>query len=407
MTDALSSVIEAAGDADFHRELSDWLDRNLPEGWGTSSFRMPRGADARRQVLLDLQRRMAEDRWVGIHWPEEFGGRSATLAQQVTYHAELVRRNVPQLPGHRGITIVGPTLVKHGTPEQQARFIDRIRFGDDLWAGGFSEPGAGSDLASLRTRARIDGDRVVVNGQKIWTSSAEWCNWIYTLVRTDPTAPKHEGISVLLIPLDSEGITVRPIRQMTGQANFNEVFFDDVTVPVDNFVGPVNHGWQVNRTTLSHEHFTLFIGAQARYARTVDALVRLAAETEDRDLRADTPLIRNRVARQWAISQLLLVNGMRNVARVQAGGSPGPEGSIMKVFGQESEKALFELALDVVGGAGVLDRGATGAVDRGKWLFGYLGSRAATIGGGTSEIHLSKIGESVLGLPRDLWADTD
>lgn len=404
---ALATVVEAAGDREILDEFSTWLDENLPPGWGTPGFKMPRDPERRRALLLDLQSRMAEARWVGIHWPSEFGGRDANLAQQVAYHAELVRRGVPQLPGHRGVTIVGPTLIRHGTPEQQQRFIGRIRSGEDLWAGGFSEPGAGSDLASLRTRGVIEGDTVRVNGQKIWTSSATWCNWIYTLVRTNVDAPKHEGISVVLIPLDSPGVTIRPIRQITGSADFNEIFFDNVVVPVENILGPVDAGWTVNRTTLSHEHFTLFIGAQARYARTVDALIDGVLERNDLVDEVDRTRVRNRLARHWSVSQLLLINGLRNVARVQAGGDPGAEGSITKVYGQESEKELFELALDIVGPRGVLDRAAHNAPDRGKWLFGYLSSRAATIGGGTSEIHRNKIAENVLGLPRDITADAE
>jgi alkylation response protein AidB-like acyl-CoA dehydrogenase len=400
---SLSVVVEVAGDAAFLDELSGWLDANLPDGWGTPDHRLPRDPAARRASLIELQTRMARGRWVGIHWPEEFGGRSASLAQQITYHAELVRRGVPQLPGHRGITIVGPTLIRHGTTEQQQRFIDRIRTGEDLWAGGFSEPEAGSDLAALRTRGEISGDVVRINGQKIWTSSARWCNWIYTLVRTNPSVPKHEGISVVLVPLDSPGITVRPIRQIQGVADFNEVYFDDVEVPTDNILGAVDAGWSVNRTTLSHEHFTLFVGAQARYARTVDSVIDgVLRRGLVNDGGGAAARVRVRLAREWATSQLLLTNGLRNVARVQSGGEPGPEGSIMKIFGQEAEKGLFELALDLLGPDAVLDRGALGAIDGGKWLFGYLASRAATIGGGTSEIHRSKIGENVLGLPRDM-----
>jgi alkylation response protein AidB-like acyl-CoA dehydrogenase len=405
---SIDTIIEAAGDQEFHRELSTWLDKHLPEGWGTPEFRLPRGPAERRDFLRGLQATMAEGNWVGIHWPVEFGGRSATLAQQIIFNAELAARAVPPPPGHRGLTIVGPTLIKHGTPEQQDRFLERIRHGQDLWAGGFSEPGAGSDLAGLRTRGEIVGDTVVVNGQKIWTSSAHWCNWIYTLVRTDQAAPKHFGISVVAIPLDSPGITVRPIRNMAGTQEFNEVFFDDVTVPVGNIIGPVDGGWQVNRTTLSHEHFTLFIGAQVRYSRSLDQIIDLACchTGPDGSRPASDPATRVRLARAWANSQLLLINGMRNVAKVQAGGNPGPEGSISKLFGQESEKELFELAIDITGPAGVLDRGADGAPDRGKWQYGYLSARAATIGGGTSEIHKNKIAEAILGLPRDLWADS-
>ncbi|MFC4944316.1 acyl-CoA dehydrogenase [Pseudonocardia sp. GCM10023141] len=404
---ATSVAAGSIADREFQEELRSWLDENLPAGWGTPHFRLPPEPAERRAFLRDLQAIFATGGWVGIHWPKEFGGRSATLPQQLIFNSELVDRAVPQMPGHRGLTIVGPTLIKHGTDEQRVRFLERIRCGADLWAGGFSEPEAGSDLAGLRTQAMIDGDRVIVNGQKIWTSGAHFCDWIYTLVRTDPRRPRHEGISVVAIPLDTPGIRIQPIRQMNGVSGFNEVFFDDVEVPLDNIIGDVNAGWRVNRTTLSHEHFTLFIGSQARFARSLDDIIGLATSTRATNgaPRSDDLHVRNRLARAWTDSRLIRINGMRNVARVQAGAAPGPEGSIAKVFGQEAEKRLFELAIDVTGPAGVLDRGAVAAVGRGKWQFGYLGARAATIGGGTSEIHKNKISEGILGLPRDLGVD--
>jgi alkylation response protein AidB-like acyl-CoA dehydrogenase len=405
----MTAMIEALGDHEFRDELRTWLDEHLPTEWSEPGFRFPRDSKDRLAVLRDWQAEMASGNWVGIHWPVEYGGRNASLSQLIAYNVELVERGVPQLPGHRGLTIVGPTLIKHGTPDQQARFLDRVRTGADLWAGGFSEPEAGSDLAGLRTQGVIDGDSIIINGQKIWTSQAHQCNWIFTLVRTDPAAAKHQGISVVLIPLDSPGITIRPIRRMSGQAEFNEVFFDDVRVPIENILGPVNGGWQVNRTTLSHEHSTLFIGAQVRYARSLADIVKLAktATGYDGTPAVDDPALRSRIARSWATSQLLLVNGLRNVAKVKRGESPGPEGSIMKVFGQEAEKAQFELAIDIAGPAGLLDRGAGGAIGKGKWVYGYLAARAATVGGGTSEIHKNKIGEQVLGLPRDASSEPE
>jgi alkylation response protein AidB-like acyl-CoA dehydrogenase len=405
----IDAIVDATGEAEFHDELRTWLDEHLPKGWGTPAFRLPRDATERREYLRGWQAEMAADNWVAINWPIEFGGRNASLAQQIVYNAELAERSVPPLPGHRGITIVGPTLIKHGTPDQQAKFLDRIRRADDLWSGGFSEPDAGSDLASLRTRGEVDGEQMIINGQKIWTSSAHFSDWIYVLLRTDPTAEKHHGISVVVMPLDTPGITIRPIRQMTGASGFNEVFFEDVTIPMTNLIGPLNQGWQVNRTTLAHEHFTNFIGAQVRYSRSLDQIMRLACETTSPTgtARAHDPLLRNRMARAWANGQLLMVNGMRNAVKLQAGDDPGPEGSIAKLFGQESEKELFQLAIDIAGPAGVLDRGALGTPEKGKWLYGYLGARAATIGGGTSEIHKNKIGEKVLGLPRDLWGDAE
>jgi alkylation response protein AidB-like acyl-CoA dehydrogenase len=402
----LGSIVDAAGEDEFRQELCTWLDANVPAEWSRKGFRFPADERDRVAVLRDWQAQMASGRWVGLHWPVEFGGRAATLTQQIVYNAELTARGLPALPGHRGLTIVGPTVIKHGTPEQQERFLSRIRFGQDLWAGGFSEPEAGSDLASLRTRAIISGDEVVINGQKIWTSSAHWCDWIFTLVRTDPTAEKHRGISVVLVPLDSPGITVRPIRQITGDAHFNEVFFEDVTVPIENVLGPVNHGWEVNRTTLSHEHFTLFIGTQVRFARSLKRLIDDAARLESPRGRSrlDDAVIRNRIARAWGDSQLLLVNGLRNIAGVTAGDGPGAAGSISKLFGQEAQQGLFDLAIDVIGPAALLSAGASDRSSAGRWQQGYLSARAATIGGGTSEIHRNKLAENALGLPRDIWA---
>jgi alkylation response protein AidB-like acyl-CoA dehydrogenase len=405
----LDQIVDAAGEDEFRHELCTWLDANVPAEWSRKGFRFPAEERERVAMLRGWQAQMASGRWVGLHWPVQYGGRDATLAQQIVYNAELTARSLPALPGHRGLTIVGPTLIKHGTPEQRQRFLPRIRSGQDLWAGGFSEPEAGSDLASLRTRAVIDGDQVVINGQKIWTSSAHWCDWIFTLVRTDPAADKHNGISVVMVPLDAPGITVRPIRQITGGAGFNEVFFDEVTVPTENILGPVNRGWQVNRTTLSHEHFTLFIGTQVRFARVLQNLIDAVASLEDAHgrRRLDDQVTRNRIARAWATSQLLLVNGLRNVAGVTAGDGPGPEGSISKLFGQEAQQALYDLAIDLIGPAALLNQGGPDLPSSGRWQLGYLSARAATIGGGTSEVHRNKLAEGALGLPRDLWASED
>ena len=408
MTD-FGYLLDTAADTEFRAEFRAWLDEHLPSGWGHADSAVPRDPRDRRAFLRDWQAEMARDRWVAIHWPAEHGGRGATLAQQVVFASELATRGIPQILGHRGLSIVGPTLIRHGTAEQKDRFLERIRYGQDLWASGFSEPSGGSDLAALRTRGDVRDDHLIVNGQKIWTSSAHWCNWIYTLVRTDPGAPKHHGISAIAVPLDSPGITVRPIRQITGNAGFNEVFFDDVVVPIGNVIGPVNSGWQVNRTTLSHEHFTLFIAAHARQSSSLDKIISLAADTKGPSgrSRSEDPMLRNRIARAWCKTQVLMINGLRNVARIEGGSDPGPEGSISKLFGQEAQKELFELAIDVCGSAGVLDRGADGAIGRGRWLYGYLSSRAATIGGGTSEIHRSKIAENVLGMPKDSGREAD
>lgn len=395
-----SSELEA-----FRAELVAWLDENLPEGFGTPEFRMPKGAEARREFLRDLQRRMAEGRWLAIHWPAEHGGRDATIEQQIVYHAELARRGVPRPLGHIGLNMCGPTIIRHGTKEQQERFLRPMLEGREIWCEGFSEPGAGSDLAGVRTRGRIEGDELVIDGQKTWTTGAHYAQWMFALVRTDPEAPKHEGLSFVLVPMDAPGVTVRPIERISRDADINEVFLDGVRVPLSNVVGPLHGGWKVARTTLSHERYTHFLASQIGFRRTFDQIVALAKRPDPLGRRpADRPEIRAALAHKWITSHLIRIHGLRNIASVKAAGVPGPEGAIMKVYGQEEEKHLYELALSLHGAFGLLDRGSPLAPDRGKWVFGYLRTRASTIAGGTSEIQRNIIAERVLGMPRDPWA---
>jgi alkylation response protein AidB-like acyl-CoA dehydrogenase len=390
------------GETEFRGELESWLDANLPPGWGTSAFRTPSGS-RRRDFLREWQAKLADNRWVGIHWPSEHGGRDASIVQQVIYHSVMTSRRAPHIIGNRGLSVTGPTIIVHGTDEQKALFLPRILRADDLWCTGFSEPNAGSDLASLRTSARVDGDQLVVNGSKIWTSDATFGDWMYTLVRTDSSSNKHQGITCVLIPLDAEGVTVRPIRRMTGAEGFAQVFLDEVHVPLNLVVGPIDQGWGVARTSLAHEHYTNFLAAQIRFARSGDEVLELARHVSDVTgrPRIEEPWIRGALARQWAVAQLIRVNGLRNVGRVLADGEPGPEGSIMKLFGQEAEKDLHELAIDILGPYGTLDRGAKDAVAEGKWVYRYLSTRPSTIGGGTSDVQRNVIAEKVLGMPRD------
>jgi len=374
----------------FLDELRDWLDRHAT----------PQRLDEVKKGGLAAgrawQAEMAEGGWVGVHWPEAYGGRDASFTQQVLYHAELTARGLPRLVGNRGLTIVAPTLIKHGSAFHR-ELLEPTRRADVLWSTAFSEPGAGSDLASLQTRGVVDGDHLVITGTKIWTSAAHVSDWLYALIRTGPQHPKHDGISCVVLPLKIDGLTIQPIRLNNGAHHFNQLFFDGVRIPLTHVVGPLNEGWRkVNRTTMAHEHFTNFLGTHASYANVIEHILRRLGEREveagvDHDLR-------RRAAMSWITVQLLRLNGMRNVVRIQAGEDPGAEGSIQKVLGQEEERRLFELALDVMGPAGL----ATS-----RWGRAYLSSRAATIGGGTSEIHRNKLAERVLGLPRDLWADDD
>lgn len=381
--------IPSGEDEAFIEPFRAWLDENVT---AERAKALKRAGMAERRAW---QGELADAGWAALHWSKTAGGREASFTQQVLYYAEMTRRGLPPLPGNRGLMLVGPTLIAHGS-ERQKQLLAPTRRADILWAGGFSERGAGSDLASLRTRGEVDGDELVINGHKIWTSQAQIADWMYALIRTGPMHPKHAGISVVLIPMDSDGLEVRPIRRNNGDYHFNEVFFDNVRVPLDNIVGPMNDGWRINRTTMVGEHLTNFLGSQAAQAETVARIARTIAEREaqhgiDHDLRA-------RFASAWATTQIVKLHGLRNVARFTAGDNPGAEGSISKLVGQENEKELFELMVDAQGASGLEET---------RWTRAWLSTRASTIGGGTSEIHRNKLAERVLGMPRDPWADDE
>jgi alkylation response protein AidB-like acyl-CoA dehydrogenase len=374
-------------DEAFIEEFRAFLDANMP----SERVKELRSTEARRE----WQAQMAEGGWAGIHWPKAYGGRDATFTQQVLYYAELVKRGFPAFPGNRGLMLIGPTLIAHGN-ETTRKLVEPTRRADLMWAGGFSERGSGSDLASLRTKGVIDGDELVIDGHKIWTSQAQYADWIYALIRTGPLVPKHAGISVVLIYMKSKGVEVRPIRRNTGDFHFNEVFFDAVRVPLSHVVGELNDGWRVNRTTMVGEHLTNFLGTQAAQATTIRRITRALAEREART--GASAAMRRRLAEAWAVTNVVRLHGLRNVVRFTGGENVGAEGSIQKLAGQENDARLFELMTDIQGVTGLHD---------GAWARAYLSTRASTIGGGTSEIHRNKIAERVLGLPRDLWADED
>lgn len=391
-------------DAAFAAELSTWLDEHLPaihDNLASAS-----SAAEKHALSRNWQSQMAAGRWAAITWPPEFGGRAATARQQLLFYLTSAERRVPPLAGRIGINLCGPTLITHGTPEQQRRFLPPMLDGTELWCQGFSEPEAGSDLASLRTRGVIDGDQLVITGQKIWTSGAEVADWMFALVRTDPAAPKRQGISFVLVPMAANGVEVRPIRQISGDAGFNEVFLDEVRVPLTNVVGRLNDGWNVTRTTLANERAILFMGQQIALTATLRKAIAMAKTADPHGMRAaDDPHLRDQIAQAWIDVELVRLNGMRNLTRVLAGKDPGPEGAMSKLFGQHVEQHLHELALDLGGEFAILDRGAADAPNNGKWALGWLRTRASTIGGGTSEIQRNVLAERILGQPRDPWAD--
>jgi alkylation response protein AidB-like acyl-CoA dehydrogenase len=391
-------------DAAFAEEWTMWLDSHLPAVHEKFANTLK---DADKQALArEWQSQMAVGRWAAITWPPEFGGRADTPRQQLIFYLTSAERRVPPLAGRIGINLCGPTLIAHGNAEQQQRFLPPMLDGRHVWCQGFSEPGAGSDLASLRTRGVVDGDSLVITGQKIWTSGAQHADWMFALVRTDPEAPKRRGISFVLVPMTAGGVNVRPIRQISGDAGFNEVFLDEVRVPLNNVVGELNAGWNVTRTTLANERAILFMGQQMALTATLRKATAMAKKADPHGVRAaEDPHLRDRIAQAWIDVELVRLNGMRNLAKVLAGKEPGPEGAMSKLFGQYVEQHLHELALDLGGEFAVLDRGADDAPSRGKWALGWLRTRASTIGGGTSEIQRNVLAERILGQPRDPWAD--
>jgi len=387
-----------AEESQFQGELRSWLAVNVPKHWD----RMREEAlEERFDFLRKWQRKLFDAGWAGISWPKEYGGRGASLMQQVIFWQEMARAGAPPMANVLGLGLIGPTLIAFGTETQKKRFLEKILNAEEIWCQGFSEPNAGSDLASLQTEARLDGDHYVVNGQKVWTSYGWIADWCEVVVRTDPAAPKHKGLTVLLVDMKSPGVDVRPLRQMTGETEFNEVFFRDVGVPVANVVGKVNSGWDVAIGTLMHERGSFGAGLQIIYKRNMDRLIELS-HTVHRNGRptADDPIIRQKLAQCYAEIEIMRLNQMRAFSRISATGVPGPEGSIQKIFWSELNQRFQQVAQELLGPFGQLTAEDDHAIDRGIWSYGYLRTRGNTIEAGTSEIQRNIIGHFVLGLPR-------
>ena len=379
----------------FRAELRGWLAANHPG-------ETPRDLDRRLEFLRAWQRTMADARWAAPHWPAAYGGRDAGIVEQMIYHEELTVGRAPPLLGAIGIGLLGPTLILHGSDEQKERFLPAMLSGEHHWCQGFSEPNAGSDLASLSTRAEPGDGIFVVNGRKIWTSGAQIANWMFALVRTDTEAPKHEGISFLLIDMTSPGIEVRPITQISGESEFCEVTFTDVMVPAGNLVGGVNQGWSIAHTTLGHERATLFLGSSIRYERIVRELFALAgAANYQGETAIGDPEIRQELARALVEVSIMRYNGFRTLTAILRDGEPGPQSSISRLFVSLFEQRLHSAALRLQGPQGLLSRGSPHALEKGRWQRGYLRTRASTIGTGTAEIQRNIIAERVLGLPTE------
>jgi len=382
----------------FRNELRAWLEANIPTDW--SEWR-EKPLDESFPYLRVWQRKLYEGGWAAVSWPTEYGGRGATLMQQSIFWEEMARVNAPPMANALGLGLIGPTIIAYGTNSQKQRHVPKILSAEEIWCQGFSEPNAGSDLASLQTEARLDGDHYVVNGQKVWTSYGWVGDWCELVVRTDTTASKHKGLTVLLVDMKSPGVEVRPLRQMTGESEFNEIFFRDVRVPVENVLGKVNDGWNVAVSTLMHERGAYGARLVLTFKSNINRLIELS-RTVLRNGRpaAQDPIIRQELAQCFAEVEIMRVNQLRAFSRISASGVPGPEGSIQKLFWSELNQRIQQLAQEILGPYGQLLAGDPHAVERGAWSYGYLRSRGNTIEAGTSEVQRNIIGHFVLGLPR-------
>jgi alkylation response protein AidB-like acyl-CoA dehydrogenase len=384
----------------FRKEFRDWLAANLPPELCLDDPADDRVASDREtfERRRQWQRTMHAAGWVGITWPKEHGGRGAGLIERVIWDEEYAAARAPVLPGAMGLFLIGPTILQWGTAEQKRRHLPAILSGDEIWCQGFSEPGAGSDLASLRTRAVDHGDHFVVDGQKVWTSGAHFAHWIILLARTNPDVPKHQGISCFLVPMDSPGITVRPLVLLTGHRHFNEVFFSDVVVPKAALLGPLDQGWKVSTTTLMHERHS----AGARNPiQQVARLVALARTLEiDGRPAWENPVIRQRLAQLAIDCEAMRLTRYRNLTRMIRGEPPGPEGSILKLSGSELGVRIADAAGELLGMHALVNTPTPAVPDAPRWFNRLLAARQYTISAGTSEIQRNILGERVLGLPK-------
>jgi alkylation response protein AidB-like acyl-CoA dehydrogenase len=382
----------------FRDELRAWLEVNVPKDW----------AEWREKPLEEAfphmrawQRKLHEDRWAAVSWPKEYGGRSATLMQQAIFWEEMARAEAPPMANALGLGLIGPTIIAYGSDAQKKRFIPKILSAEEIWCQGFSEPNAGSDLAGLQTEARLDGDDYVVNGQKVWTSFGIFGNWCELVVRTDPNVPKHKGLTVLLVDMSSPGVDVRPLRQMTGESEFCELFFRDVRVPAENVLGQVNDGWNVAVSTLMYERGSYGARLHLLFKRNIERLIALSRMIQrNGHPAADDPLIRQKLAQCFGEIEIMRWNQLRAFSRITSTGVPGPEGSILKIFWSELNQRVQQVAQEMLGPYGQLAGGDRHAVDNGVWSYGYLRTRGNTIEAGTSEVQRNIIGHFVLGLPR-------
>jgi len=390
----------SAADLAFADEARTWLDANLPRAWRRdhcySRVEDPIWID----VARDWQRMLFEGGWAAISWPTEYGGRGATVVERWFFDQALDAVGAPRPPAQSYVDLIGPAILQHGREEQRRRYLTPMIRGDELWCQGFSEPGAGSDLASLKCKAERDGDDYVVSGQKVWTSNADIADWCFLLCRTEPDQPKHKGISLLLVDMKTPGITVSPLTQMTDDAEFCEVFFEDVRVPAANLIGAPGAGWGIAMGIVAHERGPMWTFVfQRKIRRSLSQLIERVREHPATRGALAEPGVRQRLAQAHIEVELLRLSGYRSLTTLLRTGHPGPESSLEKVMGSETDQRLQELAMGLFGPYGALREGPH-ALGGGTVPRAFLYARSETIMGGTSEIQRNVVAQRILGLPR-------
>ena len=389
---------DSPDEAAFRDEVRAWLAERLTGEFAEIGGRGGPADETGWEPRVEWEKLLGKDRWLGLAWPDEYGGRGANFAQQIIFSEEYARANAPARISFFGEGLFAPTLLAYGTEDQKRRFLPKIQTVEELWCQGYSEPNAGSDLAGVQTRGVLDGDQWVVNGQKVWTTLAHRAQWCFCITRTDPESTGHAGLSYLLIPMDQPGVEVRPLRQMTGTAEFNEVFFSDARTDVTNVLGEVNDGWKVAMATLGFERGTAFLSQQLGFQRELSEVIDLARSrgaTED-------PAVRQELADSYVGVQIMKFNGLRMLTSLVQRGVLGPESSIGKLYWSNWHRTLGERALRVLGPDAMLvnDR-PPGEYELDELHRIFMFSRSETIYAGSSEIQRNIIGERVLGLPRE------
>jgi alkylation response protein AidB-like acyl-CoA dehydrogenase len=366
----------------FRDELRAWFAANQPGDEPLSD------EDAHYHWRADFQRRLADDGWAAVHWPVQYGGRGATLTQSAIFFEELGRSGAPLPANVLGLLLAGPTIMAWGTEEQKERYLNPILTAEEIWCQGFSEPDAGSDLAAVKTRAVRDGEDWVVTGQKVWTSAAQYSKWCMLVARTDPDAAKHKGLSYFLMDMNQEAVEVRPLRQITGESEFNELFIDGARIPHENLLGGEGNGWKVALTTLMNERAGLAFFLQVRMRQLLDQLIAVAAE---RSL-LDDPIVADRLGELHLKAEVLRLTAYRGLTAIEKYGQPGPEGSLTKWMWSQTNQELTQLAADLLGSEALTVSS--------PWAYELLRARGNSIEGGTTEVLKNIVAERVLGLPK-------